>query len=65
MADLSSAIRPYIDPTVPNPGEEVKRLRAALELQTGAQQEGEQAKSHEEEDSGPGLVGILEEALLD
>lgn len=31
-ADLSSAIRPLTDPTVPNPVEEIKRLREQLTL---------------------------------
>jgi hypothetical protein len=73
---LTSAIRPFIDPSVPNPVEEARRIREQVEAHkmagvgatgaTGAAgvDEKEVAKQAEEA-AGPGLLAFAAEALLD
>lgn len=68
LADLSNAIRPLIDPTVPNPIDEVKRLREQLELQNNLH---EQVVTHkeeavqQEEAKKPSVLELMNEAFLD
>lgn len=63
-AELSAAIRPLIDPSVPNPGEaaqqQIELLKQQVEAQAGAVEHGEAA--HTEKTS---LLGLVGEALLD
>ncbi|KAJ9103258.1 hypothetical protein QFC21_002681 [Naganishia friedmannii] len=68
LADLSNAIRPLIDPTVPNPVEEVKRLRDQLELSKNIHEQ--TVQQHEEvvekeEAKKPSVLELMEEAFLD
>ena len=65
-ADLSNAIRPLIDPTVPNPAEEAKRIKAEMELKAQLEAtKAESAAQAEASSSGPGILDVLEEAFLD
>ncbi|KAJ9119086.1 hypothetical protein QFC22_003577 [Naganishia vaughanmartiniae] len=68
LADLSNAIRPLIDPTVPNPVDEVKRLRDQLELSKHIHEQ--TVQQHEEivekeEAKKPSVLELMEEAFLD
>ncbi|KAK4689057.1 hypothetical protein P7C73_g1034, partial [Tremellales sp. Uapishka_1] len=60
-AELSAAIRPLIDPSVPNPVEVAQRETDLLKQQI----EQQAAESQSEEQVGGGLLGVLGEALLD
>ena len=64
-ADLSSAIRPLIDPTVPNPAEEAKRIKQEMELKAELEKNKVETAAKEEAHSGPGFIEVLEEAFLD
>ena len=67
-ADLSSAIRPLIDPTVPNPAEACqKELELVkLQLQTGATAgDGATGNKVDKEAAEGSLLGMAAEALLD
>jgi hypothetical protein len=55
-ADLSDAIRPLTDPTVPNPVEEKKKLEKKLE-----QVEANGGEAEKE----PSVLGLMGEAFLD
>lgn len=61
-ADLTAAIRPLIDPTVPNPVEEAKRIKEQMELK---QVVAEKEAKAEKDEGGPGLLHLMEEAFLD
>lgn len=68
LASLSDAIRPLIDPTVPNPVEEVKRLREQLDLTKNLHEQVVQQKEEaieEEHVKKPGVLDLIEEAFLD
>lgn len=68
LASLSDAIRPLIDPTVPNPVEEVKRLREQLELTRNLHEQVVQQKEEvieEEHHKKPSVLELMEEAFLD
>ncbi|GHJ88866.1 hypothetical protein NliqN6_5268 [Naganishia liquefaciens] len=68
LASLSDAIRPLIDPTVPNPVEEVKRLREQLELTKNLHEQQVHQKEEaieEEQIKKPGVLDLIEEAFLD
>ena len=58
-ADLSAAIRPLTDPTVPNPAEQQKKLEQQLE----------EAKANGGKDAaetdGPSVLGLMGEVFLD
>ncbi|KAL7421717.1 hypothetical protein Q5752_003488 [Cryptotrichosporon argae] len=60
-ADLTAAIRPLIDPTVPNPLEEARREKELLQQKIELGQAEAKAKG----DETGGLLGVLGEALLD
>jgi hypothetical protein len=67
--ELSAAIRPLIDPTVPNPAEVAQReadlLKAQLAAGAGGAVAGAGGEKAAEEHHGPGLLAALGEALLD
>jgi len=55
-----------IDPTVPNPAEEAKRIKAEMELKAQLEAtKAESAAQAEASSSGPGILDVLEEAFLD
>lgn len=58
-ADLSAAIRPLTDPTVPNPVEQQKKLEQQLE-----EAQANAGKESTEED-GPSVLGLMGEVFLD
>jgi hypothetical protein len=58
-AELSAAIRPLIDPSIPNPAAQAQKELEMLKLQ---QQSGGNEETH---DTGAGVLGIIGEALLD
>jgi hypothetical protein len=74
---LTSAIRPFIDPSVPNPVEEARRIREQVEAHkmagagAGAGAPGvagvdeKEVAKQAEEAAGPGLLAFAAEALLD
>lgn len=64
-AELSSAIRPLIDPTAPNPAEEAKRIKQEMELKAELDKTKVETVAKEEEHKGPGIIEVLEEAFLD
>ncbi|WWC89433.1 uncharacterized protein L201_004357 [Kwoniella dendrophila CBS 6074] len=61
-AELSGAIRPLIDPSVPNPVEQAKHEAELLKAEVEAKAKEHEAKAQETEGS---VLGILGEALLD
>jgi hypothetical protein len=68
LASLSDAIRPLIDPTVPNPVEEVKRLREQLDLTKNLHEQVVAQKEdviEEEAHKKPSVLELMEEAFLD
>jgi hypothetical protein len=59
-AELNAALRPLIDPSVPNPAEQAQKELEMLKMQQAT------AGAHEaEENTGAGVLGVLGEALLD
>ncbi|KIR67240.1 hypothetical protein I314_02453 [Cryptococcus bacillisporus CA1873] len=57
-AELSSAIRPLVDPSVPNPIEKAKQETRLLQAKMASQQ-------HENENQEGSVLDMLGEALLD
>ncbi|EAL23534.1 hypothetical protein CNBA1810 [Cryptococcus deneoformans B-3501A] len=57
-AELSSAIRPLVDPSVPNPAEKAKQDAQLLQAKMASQQ-------HENENQEGSVLDMLGEALLD
>ncbi|OWZ60194.1 hypothetical protein C356_00205 [Cryptococcus neoformans c45] len=57
-AELSSAIRPLVDPSVPNPAEKAKQEAQLLQAKMASQQ-------HENENQEGSVLNMLGEALLD
>ncbi|WVR07143.1 hypothetical protein IAU60_004184 [Kwoniella sp. DSM 27419] len=60
-AELSAAIRPLVDPSVPNPAEQAKHEAELLRAQVEAKKSEEQAQTGSE----GSMLGMLGEALLD
>ncbi|WWD17403.1 hypothetical protein CI109_101844 [Kwoniella shandongensis] len=58
-AELSGAIRPLIDPSIPDPAEAAKKEAEALKKEMEAKMEEQKAET------GGSVLGILGEALLD
>jgi hypothetical protein len=56
-----------IDPTVPNPVEEAKKIKEQLEMKAELEKAKVEvvAKEEEKKHSGPGILEVLEEAFLD
>jgi hypothetical protein len=57
-----------IDPTVPNPQDEVRRLREQLELQKGLHEQVVASKEEvvqQEEAKKPSVLDLMNEAFLD
>jgi hypothetical protein len=59
-AELSAAIRPLIDPSIPNPAEQAQKELEMLKLQ----QQGGGSQEPADDGSG-GVLGVLGEAFLD
>lgn len=57
-AELNAALRPLIDPSVPNPAEQAQKELEMLKLQ-------QQSGGAEAQDSGGSVLGVIGEALLD
>ena len=55
-ADLTAAIRPYLDPSVPNPNDPAAAAAAAASAASAAAKE---------EKTEPGLMGLVGEIVLD
>jgi hypothetical protein len=57
-AELNAAIRPLIDPSVPNPAEQAQKELELLKLQ-------QQSGGEHADEPHTGVLGIIGEALLD
>ena len=64
-ADLTNAIRPLIDPSVPNPAEAARQELELLKAQLAAGGAGGAAAQEPPAAEGGSLLGALGEALLD
>lgn len=65
-ADLNAAIRPLIDPTVPNPAAAARQEAELLKQQLAAANGGAAAAAAEEKPKPEGsLLGVMGEAFLD
>ena len=62
-ADLSSAIRPLIDPSAPNPAEAAKMAAEQEILKAKAANGGNADPAND--DAGPGILAQMGEVLLD